>query len=104
MTYTIDMDVLDAVHGERVYQNRRWGTITERPHEVGGYLTIMRKLLGDAEQAWSTQRRDVGALDEIRKIVAVGIACMEQHAPPVLRSPSDFAALQGGHAPNAVGK
>ena len=100
MPYQIDKNVLDAVHAERVYQNRKWGTIFEHPHEVGGYLTLIRKLLGDAEAAWSTQRGDIGALDEIRKIVAVGIACMEQHAPPVPRSAAAFAALQGGHVPS----
>ena len=100
MPYQIDKNVLDAVHDERVYLNRKWGTIFEHPHEVGGYLTLMRKLLGDAEAAWSTQRGDIGALDEIRKIVAVGIACMEQHAPPVPRSAAAFAALQGGHVPS----
>jgi hypothetical protein len=42
MKYEIDRNVLSAVHDERVFQNRKWGTITEHPHEVGGYLTLMR--------------------------------------------------------------
>lgn len=99
--YEIDRKVLTAVHEERVFQNRKWGTIEQHPHEVGGYLTLMRKLLTDAEASWSTQRSDKGALDEIRKVVAVGIACMEQHGP-VARSPSSFAALQGGYVPHSV--
>lgn len=101
MIYQINSEVMSAVHDERVFQNRKWGTITEHPHEVGGYLTLMRKLLCDAEQAWSSQKGDVGALDEIRKVVAVGIACMEQHGP-IPRSPLSFVALQGGHVPHSV--
>ena len=97
--YKIDAATLNAVHDERVYQNRKWGTPTEHPHEVGGYLTIMRKLLADAEVAWATNRGDIGALDEVRKVVAVGIACREQHGP-VPRSPMAFVALQGGHVPH----
>jgi hypothetical protein len=99
--YEINPEVLSAVHDERVFQNRKWGTITDHPHEVGGYLTIMRKLLCDAEQAWSSQKGDAGALDEIRKVVAVGIACMEQYGP-IPRSPMAFIALQGGNVPHSV--
>jgi len=103
MRYEIKSEVLSAIHDERVFQNRKWGTINEHPHEVGGYLTLMRKLLTDAESAWSTTRGDAGALDEIRKVVAVGIACMEQHGP-VPRSPLSFTALDiAGFAGHSVG-
>jgi hypothetical protein len=97
----IPADVLVAVNDERVFQNRKWGTIKEHPHEVGGWLTIMRKLLTEAEAAWASTRGDIDALNEIRKIVATGIACMEQH-PVINRSPMDFVALQGGHVPHTV--
>lgn len=79
------------------------GPLTEHPHEVGGYLTIMRKLLTDAEAAWSSRRGDEGALDEVRKVVAVGVACMEQYGP-VPRSPLAFVALQGGYVPHDTGE
>ena len=46
----------------------------------------MRQLLNDAERAYMGQRGDIGALDEMRKVVAVGVACMEQHGV-VGRSP-----------------
>ena len=75
-------DVLAAVIGERTYQDRKWGTIEEHPHEVGSWLTIMRQLLTDAERAYMSQRGDLSALDELRKVVAVGVACMEQHGVP----------------------
>jgi hypothetical protein len=84
VAYQINPDVLSALHDERVYQNRKWGTIEQHPHEVGGYLTLMRKLLRDAENEWQS-----------------GIACLEQHGA-VPRSPAAFVALQGGHISHSV--
>ena len=63
-----------------------------RKNGVIAYLTIMRKLLTDAEAAWASSRGDDGSLDEIRKVVAVGIACMEQHGA-VIRDPQTFVSL-----------
>lgn len=91
-SYKIDPEVLSVVHDERVFQNRKWGKVAEHPHEVGGYLTIMRKLQADADAAWASARGDTAALDEVRKIIAVGIACLEQHGP-VARSPMAFVDL-----------
>lgn len=75
-------DVLAAVIGERSYQDMKWGSIQQHPHEVVGYITLMRKLMNDAEVAWSSSRGDWAALDELRKVVAVGVACFEQHGVP----------------------
>ena len=74
--------VLAAVKDERKWQDQKWGTIAEHPHEVGSWLTIMRQLLNDAEREYMSQRGDLGALHEIRKVCAVGVACMEQHGSP----------------------
>ena len=71
--------VYEAIDSERRFQDRKWGTIEKHPHEVGGWLTLMRKLLADAEQAWAGSNSDGPALEEIRKILAVGVACCEQH-------------------------
>jgi len=71
--------VYAAVDSERTFQDRKWGTIEKHPHEVGAWLTIMRKLLTDAEQAWSSAAGDYSALEEIRKVIATGVACCEQH-------------------------
>ena len=56
MEYEMNREVADAIHDERVFQNRKWGTVQEHPHEVGGWLTIMRKLLADADAAWAASR------------------------------------------------
>lgn len=71
--------VYEAVDSERLFQDSKWGTISQHPHEVGGWITLMRKLLHDAEEAWSESAGDRGALAEIRKVIAVGVACCEQH-------------------------
>ena len=72
-------EVYSVIDGERDYQDRTWGTIEQRPKQVGSWLTLMRHCLTKAETEWATTRGDEYALDEIRKVVAVGIACMEQH-------------------------
>lgn len=73
----------EAIDSERDFQDRKWGVIESHPHEVGAWLTIMRKLMRDAEDAWSTSDGDYGALKELRKIIAVGVACCEQHGVPM---------------------
>jgi hypothetical protein len=72
-------EVYRAIDTERDFQDRKWGTIQEHPHEVGGWITLMRKLLNDAEVEWSTRASDYQAMQEIRKVIAVGFACCEQH-------------------------
>lgn len=74
--------IYEAIDSERQYQDRKWGTVEQHPHEVGGYLTLMRKLLTDAEAAWASSNGDYSAMNEIRKVLAVGVACAEQHSMP----------------------
>lgn len=71
--------VYEVIDTERSFQDRKWGDIEDHPHEVGAWLTIMRTLLRDAEKAWAGQADDRAALNEIRKVIAVGVACCEQH-------------------------
>lgn len=75
-------DVYRAIDTERDFQDQKWGTIETHPHEVGGWITLMRKLLNDAEVAWSTNSTDYLALTEIRKVISVGVACCEQYGVP----------------------
>lgn len=77
-------EAMSAIIEERHYQDSRWGPVHEHPHEVAGWLTIMRHHLSAAEAAWSIggSGSDEKALHEVRKAVAVGVACMEQHGSP----------------------
>lgn len=71
--------VFAAIGRERDYQDAKWGTPAEHPHDVGGWLTIMRRELREAEDAWCSRRGNAGALEEILQVVAVGVACLQQH-------------------------
>lgn len=72
-------NVYAAIDSERAFQDRKWGTVDKHPHEVGAWITLMHKVLLDAEIAWASRSGDYAALEEIRKVIAVGVACCEQH-------------------------
>jgi hypothetical protein len=75
--------IYEAIDAERDYQYRRWGY---NPHEVGGWLTILRHLLTKAEAAWCGDGDcNQDALHEVRKLAAVAVACGEQHGLPTRR-------------------
>lgn len=67
-----------AIQRERAYQDTKWGNIQEKPHDVPGWLLIMRKELEEAEAAWM-KGSDADAMRELLQVVAVGVAAMEQH-------------------------
>ena len=87
--------VYRAIDTERDFQDRKWGTTAQHPHEVGGWITIMRKLLTDAESAWASSAGDGASLMEIRKVIAVGIACCEQHGIENRWLHTEFAPGEG---------
>jgi len=74
--------VYEAIDSERDYQDRKWGTINQHPHEVGAYLTLMDVHLRRAQEAFAGRAHDYGALDALRKVLAIGVACAEQHGIP----------------------
>jgi hypothetical protein len=74
--YQLPDVIARGIEVERRYQRRKWG---DKPHDVGAWLTIMRGELQEAEEAWCKASGDQPALSEILQVVAVGIACMEQH-------------------------
>ena len=75
-------NVYDAIGTERYYQEQKWGSIEEHPQSVGGYLTLMRVHLMNAEAAWAKTDTDKDALHCLRKVLALGVACGEQHGLP----------------------
>ena len=75
-------NVYDAIGTERYYQEQKWGSIEEHPQSVGGYLTLMRVHLNEAEAAWAKTDTDKDALHCLRKVLALGVACGEQHGLP----------------------
>ena len=75
-------NVYDAIGTERYYQEQKWGMLEEHPQSVGGYLTLMRVHLAEAEAAWAKTDTDKEALHCLRKVLALGVACGEQHGLP----------------------
>lgn len=72
-------EVYEAIDSERDYQDAKWGSIGQHPHEVEVWLLLMEQYLADARKAWASSPRDEAALLELRKVVSLGVACMEQH-------------------------
>jgi hypothetical protein len=81
--------VYEAIDTERAFQDFKWGSIDEHPHEVGAWLTILHGLIHKAQIAWSESNGDVRALQYIRKIAGVAVACSEQHGIK-RRSPIEY--------------
>lgn len=67
-----------AIRDERVYQDRKWGKLQEHPHTVGGWLTLLNVYLRKASDAWAGSSQNEPALEQIRKLAALGVACLQQ--------------------------
>src|SRR5271166_5775868 len=85
MSLTLDREaVFDAIDSERQYQMRRWGvrqsdgSFTEKDHSVCDWLVYMQNYLNAAMHRASREDGDDGTLEELRKVVTLGIACFEQ--------------------------
>lgn len=70
------MDIWAAVSRERDFQNEKWG---DNPHTIFEWIGIMEKELSEAKAAYFKRPADEEMLVEILQVVAVGVACMEQH-------------------------
>jgi len=70
---------IEAIGRERDYQDKKWGGIRKHPHTVGEWLLIMESELQEAKDGWCRGRGDEDALKEVLQVVAVGVACLEQH-------------------------
>lgn len=71
-------DIYTAIMRERNYQDLKYGDLQTKRHHITSWITIMRRELAEAEDAW-LKKNDVEALKEILQVVAVGFACMQQH-------------------------
>lgn len=70
---------IQAIIDERKYQDKKWGTIKQHPHTILEWVTIMEKELAEAKKAFFQRPADVLMLVEILQVVAVGVACLQQH-------------------------
>lgn len=68
--------VFAGIDREREYQERKWGA---NPHTVGEWLLIAEAELAEAKQAWVKGHGPFDALRELLQVIAVGVACLEEH-------------------------
>lgn len=78
MLVAMTTQALEAIESERAYQKRKWPNHKHSPVE---WLLIMEKCLSDAKRTWMSHG-DARTMEEIRQIVAVGVAALEQCGAP----------------------
>ncbi len=94
-------DVYKAIDGERDYQEKWEKAESEGIHETGAFILFMEYYLQEARRLESTLENGgngmlkpqgaEGSLDFVRKVTALGVACMEQNgAPPRGKVDSDL--------------
>ncbi len=77
-------DVTAALKSERDYQMRRWGvrqsdgTMQEAQHSVSDWLIYMEDYLAEARHNATREPGSTMALESLRKVVSLGIACFMQ--------------------------
>jgi hypothetical protein len=65
--------VYEAIDEERSYQEKWGGYEVDDKHDVWSWLSFMRRYLRKAED----QDTVCGALDNVRKVAALAVVCME---------------------------
>jgi hypothetical protein len=79
-------EVYKALDSERTYQKRRWNadtTSSEGVHTATEYILFMEHYLSEARRLASTASEgNLMVLDFVRKVTALGVACMEQNGAP----------------------
>ncbi|RJR12830.1 hypothetical protein C4588_01640 [Candidatus Parcubacteria bacterium] len=71
--------VFNAITEERNYQDRKWGTVKDRPHSIAEWILIAEAELEEAKHAWTKDCSDLNALKELLQVAAVVVAALEQH-------------------------
>jgi hypothetical protein len=93
--------IVDILAHERTYQLFRWGVpaptdngLADKPKSIGEYILYMEHHLHLARVASSTlDDNDPEALNQLRKVTTLGLACFEQHGVP----PRKGGMVTNGH-------
>lgn len=81
-------EVYAALDTERTYQIEKWGDDHDGGHTVTEFLVYMRDYVEEALHTVTREADETAnpkALDIVRKVAALGVACMERHGAPVRR-------------------
>ena len=82
-------EVYEAIDSERAYQGKWDSCESGGLHETAAFILFMEEYLAAARRLESTLEdggnltRGEGSLDFVRKVTALGVACMEQHGAPL---------------------
>lgn len=87
-------EVYAALDSEREYQIQGCGNAKRHPEDpptmtVGEYILCMEKCLADARVDWYKPGGVTAALNQLRKVAGLGVACMEYHGAPRREMPLD---------------
>lgn len=75
--------VYELIDGERDYQDSLGPERTDgKPKDVGSFLTLLSVYVDRAQRGYADTRGNSWALDEIRKVAGIAVACMEAHGAP----------------------
>ena len=78
-------EVYAALDSERAYQESRKSNEQGKEHSVGEFLVFMQSYLTEAQnvnsRTWGP-KCDPATLAVVRKVVALGVACMEANGAP----------------------
>ena len=77
-------DVYKVIDKERDYQDAKWGGLDhDTEHSVGDWIIYMEYYLNKAKVSYSTSfYTDKPTLNELRKVIALGIAGFEIFGVP----------------------
>lgn len=102
MGNTLRYKVYKALTGEREYQKKWDSAESEGLHEPAAFILFMEDYLAEARKLESTKEsgnngerfEGEGSLDFVRKVTALGVACMEQHGAPERKPPRQFVTRE----------
>lgn len=74
-------EVYEAINGERDYQDSHRVRDTEQEFTSAEYITMMAHYFNELPAKWSLEPgvAPVGVLNNMRKIAAIAVQCMEVH-------------------------
>ena len=78
-------EIYQVLEGEEDYQIKKWGENHDKRHTIGDFLVYMEAYLNAAKAGYTFNSAPEGAhlaLDQMRKVVELGIACFKAHGVP----------------------
>ena len=82
MSKTDRKEVYAVIDRERDYQDSLWPH-DGLPSSIGEAVLMLEEYASLARKSWTNETApEVGTLDIIRKIAAIGVRCMEDHGAP----------------------